>query len=163
MLTVRKCGHWKRNCWHNPANKGEGKRKGKDHEKTVPVVDRPSQPSTRVYVPEQAVCYEITDQPPAPHPEARQPRASKSWIFAIRDEEHVQLPQQLPKSASDEVDRTASTINAIQSGGHKALIDSGACLAGPCLGDRLSSVAVTLDGRNQVVLTGVKDTSPPVT
>ena len=38
---------------------------------------------------------------------------------------------------------------------HGALfqIDDGACLAGPCLGDCLATVAVALDGHDQVVLT----------
>jgi nitrite reductase/ring-hydroxylating ferredoxin subunit len=38
---------------------------------------------------------------------------------------------------------------------HGALfrIDTGACLAGPCLGDCLASVAIALDSQDQVVLT----------
>jgi nitrite reductase/ring-hydroxylating ferredoxin subunit len=46
---------------------------------------------------------------------------------------------------------------------HGALfqVDTGACLAGPCLGDCLAKVAVVLDGRDQVVLTHVKDAEVP--
>jgi nitrite reductase/ring-hydroxylating ferredoxin subunit len=46
---------------------------------------------------------------------------------------------------------------------HGALfqIDTGVCLAGPCLGDCLARVAVALDGQDQVVLTHVKDAEVP--
>ena len=48
---------------------------------------------------------------------------------------------------------------------HGALfrIDTGACLAGPCLGDCLAAVPVALDGHDQVVLTQVKDAEVPAT
>jgi nitrite reductase/ring-hydroxylating ferredoxin subunit len=48
---------------------------------------------------------------------------------------------------------------------HGALfrIDTGACLAGPCLGDCLATVAVALDARDRVVLTQVKDAEVPAT
>ena len=48
---------------------------------------------------------------------------------------------------------------------HGALfrIGTGACLAGPCLGECLAAVAVALDGRDRVVLTQVMGVEAPAT